>query len=328
MSVEWTHESGAAAVTNIPVSIDLGYRYSAYEKVSGKSAADILKQVDKILQSTNVLLENHREYLPEHQFTEFKKAYRRYHWQMTNESQEDRAYYDKCIRESRILSQLYANKQSHHDRAKKLLREVENYQTKVLSASRNAQPPDILVLFEDELSPPSSSTSRSSTLDSRVSESFCSGSTASSLDFPLLQDSEATKVHSEPIPTSDAEDEGFTVSVTYFPEPSSETVEGTGGDTNHPTHANTGGKIYRRMIAFDDKESRIELTDPKLYKLEQNQTYIAENALQALLELGQSLLDQSDSGIPQVSQINDSPSQIPSLEATIQKFRKMSVAKD
>lgn len=51
---------------------------------------------------------------------------------MTNESQEDRAYYDKRIQESRILSQLYANRLSHHDRAKKLLREVETYQTRVL----------------------------------------------------------------------------------------------------------------------------------------------------------------------------------------------------
>ncbi|CAE6418989.1 unnamed protein product [Rhizoctonia solani] len=320
MSIEWTQEPEDISVTSIPSSIDVGYSYSAYEQVSGKSAAEILKQVDKILQSTNVLLENHKEYLPEHQFTEFKKAYRRqvmYHWQMTNESQEDRAYYDQRIRESRILSQLYANKQSHHDRAKKLLREVESYQTKVLSASRNAQPPDTLVLFEDELTPASSSNSRSSTLDSYTSWfSFFGRQTHSS------------SVDSEPAPISDAEGQGFTVSVTYFPAPPSENVESTGSDIDHPTHANKGGKTYQRMIAFEDKDRRTEVTDPKFYKLEENQTYIAEDALQALLELGQRVLDQSDSGIHQVSQITDSPSQTPSLEATIQKFRKMSVAKD
>jgi hypothetical protein len=97
---------------------------------------------------------------------------------MANESQEDRAYYDKRIRESRILSQLYADRQTQHDRAKLLLREVEKYQTRVLvcahlhhrlcpaektetqSASRNSQPPDTLMLFEDELTDTASTSSK------------------------------------------------------------------------------------------------------------------------------------------------------------------------
>ncbi|EUC59562.1 TPR-2 domain protein, putative [Rhizoctonia solani AG-3 Rhs1AP] len=146
--------SGADAAA----TFDPGYRYMPYERVAGQSAAEILKQVDKVLQSSNVVLENHKDYLPTTQFAALKRAYCRYHWQMTNESQEDRAYYDKRIRESRILSQLYANRQTHQDRAKVLLDKVETFQTKVLSASRNTHQEEALLLFEDELTgPPTSS---------------------------------------------------------------------------------------------------------------------------------------------------------------------------
>jgi hypothetical protein len=51
---------------------------------------------------------------------------------MTDESQEFRATSDELIRQSRILSQLYANRDSHEQRARNLLRKVETYQTNVL----------------------------------------------------------------------------------------------------------------------------------------------------------------------------------------------------
>ncbi|CEL63609.1 hypothetical protein RSOLAG1IB_10892 [Rhizoctonia solani AG-1 IB] len=158
-----------------------GYSYTPYEEIGGKSAADVLKQVDKVLQSANTVLENHKEYLPPGQFSELKKAYCRYHWQMTNESQADRTYYDERIRESRILSQLYADRATHQDRAKLLLREVETYQTRVLSASRNAQPPETLVKFEDEMTKPVAAESK------------------------LYLDVEVRQAQSDPAPAYDAE---------------------------------------------------------------------------------------------------------------------------
>jgi uncharacterized protein YlxW (UPF0749 family) len=54
---------------------------------------------------------------------------------MTDESQQHRAVKDEIIRQSRILSQLYANKESRQDRATDLLAEVEAYQTDVLVSS-------------------------------------------------------------------------------------------------------------------------------------------------------------------------------------------------
>ncbi|KAF8752047.1 hypothetical protein RHS01_07854 [Rhizoctonia solani] len=175
---------------NSAVTFESHYRYTPYEKITGKTAADILKEVDQTPQSSNTVLECHRDYLPlygapktrersgvlrtwehststserhtkrsgmladnsesgalprflgprraEAQFASLKKSY-------------PRAYYDKLVRESRILSQLYAGGQTHQDRAQLLLNEVENYQIKVLSASSNTQPKDVLVSFGNEL---------------------------------------------------------------------------------------------------------------------------------------------------------------------------------
>ncbi|CAE6431198.1 unnamed protein product [Rhizoctonia solani] len=83
--------------------------------------------------------------------------------------------------------------------------------------------------------------------------------------------------------------------------------------------------LFRRRITFENNEKRVEIIDNKLYALGENETYVAETALQAMSELGQQLLNQSDAGVTQVAQIADRPSQTPSLEATIQKFRKMSM---
>ncbi|CCO34665.1 hypothetical protein BN14_08770 [Rhizoctonia solani AG-1 IB] len=199
MSAPWNRAAGF--FVNLPANIKAGYSYTPYEEIGGKSAADVLKQVDKVLQSANTVLENHKEYLPPGQFSELKKAYCRYHWQMTNESQADRTYYDERIRESRILSQLYADRATHQDRAKLLLREVETYQTRVLSASRNAQPPETLVKFEDEMTKPVAAESKKPSLESYTSwfSSFGRPSRSSSIDVEVRQ------AQSDPAPAYDAE---------------------------------------------------------------------------------------------------------------------------
>ncbi|KAG8688823.1 hypothetical protein FRC11_004700 [Ceratobasidium sp. 423] len=324
MSLGLNQAGGEISGTTVTTVFDPGYRYTPYERIAGKNAADILKQVDKILQSTNIVLENHKGYLPVGQFAALKKAYCRYHWQMTNESQEDRAYYDKRIRESRILSQLYANKQTHQDRAKVLLYEVETFQTRVLSASRNAHTNDTLILFEDELTEPPS-LSRTSTLDSFTSWFSVFGRSSHTCSVGT----EAVKAQSDPAPAYDAEGEEFIVSVTHFPKPSNEPTASSEAESGGRAVVGTGNYIYRRMIAFENENKRVEIIDPKLYALEGNEKYVAEDALQAMSELGQYVLNQPDLGIPPGSQIiADTSSQTQSLETTIQKFRKMSVAKE
>ncbi|KAL5632842.1 hypothetical protein ACGC1H_005703 [Rhizoctonia solani] len=314
MSIDWARFTGV-----VKAALDSDYRYAPYEEIGGKTAADVLSQVDKILQSTNTVLENHKEYLPANQFSELKKAYCRYHWQMTNESQEDRAYYDQRIRESRILSQLYADRATHHDRAKLLLREVETYQTRVLSASRNAQPPELLVKFEDELTESTTPGTEHSTPKSYTSWFSVIGGASRSSSI----DNEVKRAQSDPAPAYSAEGEGFVVSVTHFPKSPNES---TGAEGVVPALIGSGTNIYRRMVAFENGEQRVEIKDQRLYALEENETYVAEANLQAMVELGKQLLNQSDSAITQVSGVVNSPLQTPSLETTIQKFRKTSVA--
>jgi hypothetical protein len=59
-----------------------------------------------------------------------------FHWQMADESQGHRAIRDQIIRQSRILSQLYASEESRQSRAQTLLATVEQYQTDVLVSKK------------------------------------------------------------------------------------------------------------------------------------------------------------------------------------------------
>ncbi|KAF8675675.1 hypothetical protein RHS04_06629 [Rhizoctonia solani] len=240
-----------------------------YEKIGRESATDILQQVDKILQSANTVLENHKDYLPSAEFAALKKAYCRqeYHWQMTNESQEDRAYYDKRIRESRILSQLYANRQTHQDRAQVLLYKVEAFQTKVLSASRNSHSKNALMLFEDELTespePPSVRVVRdywatqltidqTSTVNSFTSWFSFGGTRVTS------SEAETSGARSKISLAAKQEDE-FIVSVTHFPKPPNESVDSSETEPGGGDLMGAGNQIYRRMIAFENQDRRIEI---------------------------------------------------------------------
>jgi hypothetical protein len=75
MPTDWMKVGGV--ITNLATALDLGYRYTPYEKIGGKSAVDVLKQVDKVLSSTNTLLENHKELLPPEEYVELKNTYRK-----------------------------------------------------------------------------------------------------------------------------------------------------------------------------------------------------------------------------------------------------------
>lgn len=154
---DWITISGL--ITNVATALDLSYRYTPHEVIRGKDAAALLREADRILQDTNVVLENHRDELPPEQYKVFKLQYRsfvlvyltkstfadvvlhtprpfffsnRFHWQITDESQEHRAVKDVLIKQSRILSQLYANQDDQQKRASILLRSVETYQASVL----------------------------------------------------------------------------------------------------------------------------------------------------------------------------------------------------
>lgn len=320
MSTDWITVSGV--ITNIATALDLGYRYGPYEKIKGKNTTEILKDVDKVLLGTSVVLENHRDLLPPDEYHELKSMYRSYHWQMTDESQQDRAATDELIRQSRILSQLYANRDSHHQRAKTLLYNVEVYQTTVLAASRKAVPLHPLS-FADSASNGSSNsaTNPSKPLTSSSYTSWFSAFGRSSQASSSATDLESG-VSSTGSPTPAAEGHGFIVAVTHFPRAVGSSVDvGTGEVEN--TVVGTGNTIYRRMITFENDEKRINIIDPRLYALDRGETFVSESSLRAMSELGENLLSQPDSGVPKECQVIDDAKDIP-LENMIQKFSKIS----
>jgi hypothetical protein len=55
-------------------------------------------------------------------------------------------------------------------------------------------------------------------------------------------------------------EQGFIVSVSYFPKPPAGTIEDAGEEDAGQTVVGTGSNVYRRMIAFENKEKRVEIT--------------------------------------------------------------------
>jgi hypothetical protein len=71
---DWITVSGV--ITNVATAFDLGYRYVPYEAIQGKDAGALLKDVDEILRSTSVVLDNHKDLLTPQEFERFKAQYR------------------------------------------------------------------------------------------------------------------------------------------------------------------------------------------------------------------------------------------------------------
>jgi hypothetical protein len=71
---DWITVSGV--ITNVATVFDLGYRYAPYEAIQGKDAGVLLKEVDEILRSTSVVLDNHKDLLTPDEYERLKAQYR------------------------------------------------------------------------------------------------------------------------------------------------------------------------------------------------------------------------------------------------------------
>lgn len=69
----------AGTVSDFTTFFDFGARYgqSAYRLIEGKSAKDMLDQIDEILRDAQQVLEHHKQILPEGQYPAFKVQLRR-----------------------------------------------------------------------------------------------------------------------------------------------------------------------------------------------------------------------------------------------------------
>ncbi|KAG8728734.1 hypothetical protein FRC10_004615, partial [Ceratobasidium sp. 414] len=256
---DWFAITGA--ISNVATAIDLGYRYNPNESIHGPDAEKLLKQVDEILSHSNTVLENHKGILDEDMYETLKDKYRVFHWQMTDESQGQRAIRDQIIRQSRILSQLYASKESRQDRARALLASVEGYQVDVLSASEAANRTrrgKALAMFPDVKSPPESLDPAPKSFTSWFSVfGGPSRRNATQKDIESARPSETPSPSGSPsslsVGTVSSLEEGYIVAVTHIPDTDSQPTQAPGSDKNQ------SATLYRRMISFEGAGKRIDI---------------------------------------------------------------------
>ncbi|KAF8596712.1 hypothetical protein BDV93DRAFT_563040 [Ceratobasidium sp. AG-I] len=314
---DWITVSGV--ITNVATALDLSYRYAPQEMIVGKDAGTILKEAKQVLRDAVVVLEDHRDVLPLEQYEKFKLEYRNYNWQITDESQEHRAVKDALIKQSRILRELYSKHDTHQKRAYTLLRDVESYQTDVLSASRKAAPQE--PQFPDE-EPNTSEPSHSKTSATPFTSWFSIFGNS-----PSTSPAESGTASPRTVPCSDVpgmitEGQGFIVAITHIPQIGSSSADLGSGETQASPGNNN---IYRRMISFEGSGKRIDIIDPKLHSLDPRNTSISEDSMRAMTQLGERLLAEHGLQIPEGSPVTNVIGETTSMESTIQKFRQMSV---
>ncbi|KAG8736955.1 hypothetical protein FRC10_008692 [Ceratobasidium sp. 414] len=146
MSSDWISVNGI--VTTIATAIDLGYRSLTYQRVRPENPLEVLRRVDRMLEDTRGVIENHRDLMPDSRFNDLMSWYANYYWHMLGESQDHRIRVDELVKRSRILSQLYSRFGSHGQRVYGLLHRVEAFQAAVVVVSTNE-----LNRFRRELKP-------------------------------------------------------------------------------------------------------------------------------------------------------------------------------
>ncbi|KAG8766071.1 hypothetical protein FRC12_007093 [Ceratobasidium sp. 428] len=241
---------------------------------------------------------------------------------MTDESQGQRAIRDQIIRQSRILSQLYASKESRQGRARELLGSVEEYQISVLSASESANVarrgkrlamfPDVKSAPESPVSAPKSFTSWFSVFGGPSRE------TGMKTDIEKAESSQLSNLSDAltSVGAVSVVEEGYIVAVTHIPDTNSQLALGSGSEKRQPE------TVYRRMISFEGAGKRIDIIDPKRHSLSENGAFIDEKALCAMTLLGQRFLN---GAVPAESRTTEAgPSG--SLDSTIESFRRMSTS--
>ncbi|KAB5588853.1 hypothetical protein CTheo_7707 [Ceratobasidium theobromae] len=333
-------------IANITNSLDRGFNYVPSEKSTEQDAAEILKQVEEILKSTKTLLENHQKIIPPNDLEEMKTTYSRFHWQMTDQRQAGRATNDRLVEQTRIMSQLYIEQGSHKDRAKRLLHQVETFETRVLSASKNSHPTGSMLPFDDEISDSATSDVESSRLRSYTSwlsfggfggSSSTTGAPSVFISLFLFFMPTITNLAPERTETSHIPDgQGYTISVTHFPKSEFGDTDAGPGDIEKNKRVVGEGKIlYGRILAIETKDKRIEVTAHGMvgwesYALGSHETYIPEDKLLAMSNVALGLLCQPNGTIPRSSSITTctNSSRGSTLEATIQEFQKMYLSND
>ncbi|QRV89238.1 TPR-2 domain protein [Ceratobasidium sp. AG-Ba] len=304
--------SVSALVGNVASAFDLGSRSGTPARPVESDAGVLLDEVDKILVRAKDMLDNHKDLLPASEYALFSAQYRVLHTNLAEEETRQRNLSTKLALKGRIPAQTNDTPAAAQSRALRLLNTAEDYNDKVVTASRRAhaaptlafpdESPDPTTAPSPETAPPISSVPSSAPSTSNAptplppssglpdrtpSTSFpwpmrmplvrasvglmtsgpgwtgSSSTTLSSEDSASIQNAQHTLF----------EDEDLLVAITHIRQASK--------DSSTQSSVSTKG-LYQRVVSVREGGRILDILDPRIYELTEDQLTIEDQAMAAL----------------------------------------------
>ncbi|QRV74472.1 TPR-2 domain protein [Ceratobasidium sp. AG-Ba] len=309
--------SVSALVGKVASAFDLGSRPSTPARPVESDAAVLLDEVDRILVRAKDMLDNHKDLLPASEYASFSAQYRVLHTNLAEEETRQRNLSTRLAQKGRIPAQTNDTPAAAQSRALRLLNTAEEYKDKVVTASRRAHAAPT-ISFPDEspaamtapspenapstsgVLPPVPSSSAPSTFDtpaptpprSDLPNQAPSASFPWSIRMPLIRTSVGlmtsgpgwTGSSSTTLSSEDSasiqhaqhtlfEDEDLLVAITHIRQGSK--------DSSTQSSVSTKG-LYQRVVSVREGGRILDILDPRIYELTEDQLTIEDQAMAAL----------------------------------------------
>ncbi|QRV72143.1 hypothetical protein RhiJN_00157 [Ceratobasidium sp. AG-Ba] len=296
----WLNISGIFG--SVGNALDLGYRFTARKAIKQKDATVLLEEINKILLMTTDTLELYKDLLPPSEYATFLAEHRVLQLKLQEESAHQRDFNDALIQHGRVPSNSGESKETIRVRAAYLLGETEVYQNKVIRASRRAHTPNPSSFPDEE----PRQTNASSTTSCQPTPSSRESPVASSSTGPLLTvqtdaapiakliRSSVLRSISRPLheslphpalphltlsaptavvtPYLKAHDD-LLIAITHIRDQAADVSSQAAGSTK---------SWYRRVLSVRDGSEVIDVVDPQLYELADDQVSVDEQVMRVL----------------------------------------------
>ncbi|QRV87084.1 hypothetical protein RhiJN_15102 [Ceratobasidium sp. AG-Ba] len=285
---------------------DLGYRFTSRKAIQEKDATVLLDEINKILLMTTDTLELYKDLLPPADYATFKAEHRALQLKLQEESAHQLNFKDALIQHGRVPSSTKESRESVRVRAAYLLEETEVYQSRVITASRRArtfdppsfpdEPPVQTSPLPTQLVQPAPSPSGSQAEPTQPSPSELSPATSTGA-APIAKLIRSSVLRSTAILTSSTrtaaasstssfdtlstnnnryalfEDDDLLIAVTH--------IRDEGVNDSSPSGASSKN-WYRRVLSVRDGDEVIDVVDPQLYELTDDQVSVDERVMRVL----------------------------------------------
>ncbi|QRV87096.1 hypothetical protein RhiJN_15114 [Ceratobasidium sp. AG-Ba] len=297
----WLNISGIFG--SVGNALDLGYRFTSRKAIKQKDATVLLEEINKILLMTTDTLELYKDLLPPSEYATFLAEHRVLQLKLQEESAHQRDFNDTLVQHGRVPSNSGESKETIRVRAAYLLGETEVYQNKVIRASRRAHTPNPSSFPDEEpgQANPSSTTSSQPTRSSWESPVASSSSgpqptiqtdaapIAKLIRSSVLRSSASIATSARTTATSSTssfdtlstnssryaifEDDDLLIAVTHIRDEAADVSSQPAGSTK---------SWYRRVLSVRDGNEVIDVVDPQLYELADDQVSVDERVMRVL----------------------------------------------